>query len=93
MIILNEDDRIVRRIIENLMCGLEADLEEFARKRPPALLAASLQRLAPLVAEGVVERQGLRIKVPRQQAAALRLVAAAFDDYLPQQKALHSVSV
>jgi oxygen-independent coproporphyrinogen-3 oxidase len=92
---LSEDDRIRRRAIEELMCRMEVDLEELAHDAgmAPSLFAAPLDRLAPLIAEGVVERRGMKIKVPRAWTAALRLAASAFDEYLPREKAVHSLSV
>jgi oxygen-independent coproporphyrinogen-3 oxidase len=92
---LSEDDRIRRKVIEELMCRLEVDLEGLAHDAgmAPSLFAASLDRLAPFVAQGVVERFGMTIKVPRKWAAALRLAASAFDEYLPRDKAVHSLSV
>lgn len=94
-VILSEEDKIRRETIEALMCELEVDLDSLARSwgRDPAMFADSLDRLAPLIEQGVVEQRGMRISVPRQSAAALRLAASAFDEYLPRQKALHSLSV
>jgi oxygen-independent coproporphyrinogen-3 oxidase len=92
---LSEDDRIRRKVIEELMCRLKVDLEELAHDAgmAPSLFAAPLDRLAPLIAQGVVERYGMKIKVPRKWSAALRLAASAFDEYLPRDKAVHSLSV
>ena len=92
---LGAEDRIRRKAIETLMCRLEVDLEELAAEAgmAPSAFAAPIDRLAPLIAQGMVEKQGMTIKVPRQWSAALRLAASAFDEYLPRNKAVHSLSV
>ena len=92
---LSEDDRIRRKAIEELMCWLEVDLEELAHDAgvAPSLFDVPLDRLAPLIAQGAVERCGMKIKIPRRWTAALRLAASAFDEYLPRDKAVHSLSV
>jgi hypothetical protein len=41
----------------------------------------------------LIERHGLRVCVSREWTPVLRLAAAAFDEYLPGDKALHSLSV
>ncbi len=94
-IALNDEDRIRRKVIEDLMCRLEVDLKEVAEHagRTCSMFDSSLERLAPLIEEGVVERHGMRINIPREWSPALRLATAAFDEYLAKGKAVHSASV
>ena len=94
-IVLTDDARLRRAIIERLMCDLEADLDRlgapfgksFADFRP------EIETLKPLIAEGYVAVDRSRLVVPPSARAAVRLVAAAFDVYLAKSKAVHAVAV
>ncbi|MEJ0026608.1 MAG: oxygen-independent coproporphyrinogen III oxidase [Rhizomicrobium sp.] len=91
-IALTDDDRIRREAIERLMCDLEADLAAIARRhgRAPALFADTLAELQNLARDGLVTVEGWHVRVP--DAAAIRIVCAAFDAYLGKA-GMHSVAV
>ena len=91
---LTPDDRLRGRIIERLMCDLAVDLD--AMHEPGCAgetFAAELDALAPLAAEGVVAVEGRRITVTEAGRPLVRLVAAALDAYLPQNRSRHSIAV
>jgi oxygen-independent coproporphyrinogen-3 oxidase len=88
-IALTDDDRARGNIIKELMCNLRTNL-------PPgsSLLDAHAQEtLASLQREGLVHHDGNSIIVPEAARAFVRLVAAAFDAYLPSNNARHSAAV
>lgn len=92
---LSEDDKIRRQIIERLMCGAKVDLETIASQwhRDVSMFAGCLDRLSPLIDEGLVDRAGMQIKVAKEWPAAARLAAAAFDAYLTKGIRTHSLAV
>lgn len=92
---LNDDDRLRSAIIERLMCDLAVDLDAVAVPfgKSAAAFAPELAALAPLAAEGFVVLAGANIRVPVAFRFAVRMVAAAFDAYLPRGQAVHSVAV
>jgi len=90
------DDRLRSRIIERLMCDLAVDLDaEMAADpaRPGDGFAAALDALRYLADAGMVILDGRRIAVTAAGRPFVRLVAAAFDAYLAQNKSRHSVAV
>jgi oxygen-independent coproporphyrinogen-3 oxidase len=95
-VIFSTDDRLRGRIIEHLMCDLAVDIGAVQREMNLAAggsFEGELQALAPLTNEGIVVIDGHRIQVPEKGRPYVRLVAAAFDAYLPTSQALHSVAV
>lgn len=91
-IVVNDDDRVRRAIIERLMCDFEIDLEAFSRARniDHHNFSDELERLAPLVADGIVIRSGWRITVPAASRPLVRLVCAAFDRYFQRKEGAYS---
>jgi oxygen-independent coproporphyrinogen III oxidase len=90
-IALTDDDRLRRAIIEKLMCFLEVDLSRFGKT--PEDFPAEMAALAPLMAQGLVVREGAVLRVPTSARAGVRLVASVFDAYLAGSKAVHAVAV
>jgi len=91
---LTADDRLRREIIERLMCGLEVDLEATATAHgADETFAAEVKRLSAMVAEGVVEISGPRVRVSERGRPLMRTVAAVFDRYLETGKARHSRAI
>ncbi len=92
---LSDPDRMHRDIITRLMCDLKADLEESACRygQPLSTLSAPLESLTPMAEDGIVTISGWKIGVRPEWRSATRLVAAAFDDYLPRRNAIHSAAV
>ncbi len=78
---LTDEDRARGAIIEQLMCNYEAEVGE---------LPASLEELED---DGLISRDGTRIKVADQAKPLVRTVAAAFDAYLPRSAATHAPAV
>lgn len=89
-IALGEEDRRRRAVIERLMCEFEVDLEEFGG---PEDFADALERLAPLLNDGLVERRGGWLRVTPEGRPLLRVAAAAFDSYLNPEAGRHARAV
>ncbi len=89
------DDLARRRIIELLMCGGRVDLRDVAGEAGVRVdhLAPDPERVANLVADGIVETDGFVYAVPREHWSLLRLAAAAFDTYLDTGANRHSRAV
>jgi len=92
---VSTDDLLRAEIIERLMCRFEVDLQAACAHYgvDPMTLENSKAALAPLQHDGLVEIDGDRLKVPPAQRPFVRLVAAAFDAYLPSGAAKHSAAV
>ena len=94
-IAVTADDRLRRDIIERLMCALEVDLEDVRSRHGLAreVFSAEHERLKGLAEDGLVELGGTRIRVTEAGRPFARVVAAAFDAYLPQGGQRHSRAV
>lgn len=95
---LSPDDRLRASVIERLMCDLAVDLDAVLRAapadvRPADDFAAELDALGNLADAGMVEIERRRVRVTEQGRPFVRLVAAAFDTYLQQNRSRHSVAV
>jgi oxygen-independent coproporphyrinogen-3 oxidase len=93
---LSADDRMRARIISEIMCNMACDLDRAAEGHAARTLPSfevETGKLEPFVAEGLVRIDGPRISVAEQGRPYLRLIAAAFDAYLAQSHARHSVAV
>src|SRR5262249_14362190 len=75
-ILLDEDDRERRRIIESLMCNFWVDLGAGHG------FAEEMQALAPLERDGLVRVRGTEIEVLPIGQVFVRNVAMVFDAYL-----------
>lgn len=93
---LSDEDRMRSRIISEIMCNMACDLGRIAddggAKGVP-LFASEIDQLRPFVADGLVQVEGLRVSVAEEGRPYLRLIASAFDSYLAQSQARHSVAV
>jgi oxygen-independent coproporphyrinogen-3 oxidase len=89
-IALSDDDRVRAAIIERLMCDLCLDLRAFGGA---ARFQEELAALTPLVAAGLLTRDGDEITMTESGRPYIRLAAAAFDAYLRATTARHSVAV
>jgi oxygen-independent coproporphyrinogen III oxidase len=87
---LADDDRLRGRIIERLMCDLAVDLHADGGA---ADFSKELERLDVLSASGIVRHDGHNVVVTEKGRPFVRLVAAAFDAYLPANHKRHSVAV
>ena len=78
------EDRLRGEVIERLMCDLTADVDAIARRHgaAPGVFAAEMERLAPLIDDGICTADESRVTVTETGRPFVRLVAAAFDAYL-----------
>jgi oxygen-independent coproporphyrinogen-3 oxidase len=94
-IAMTPEDRLRREVIERLMCDLEVDLADVARRhgRRPDMFASSLPSLLELEKDGIAVRDGWRLRVTDEGRPLVRAVCAAFDAYLEAGTARHSAAV
>lgn len=92
---VSDEDRLRRLAIERLMCGLALDCAGLAREfgRPADHFADALLALQPLAADGLVTLDRGNIAVTERGRPFLRLVAAAFDEYLQPTARRHARAV
>ena len=84
------DDVERANIIERLMCDFAVDLDAQAGTMD---FSTEFDALDALGASGIVRRHGRHILVTEKGRPFVRLVAAAFDAYLPRNHRRHSVAV
>lgn len=94
-IAVSTDDVLRGAIIERLMCDLAVDLEALPAGTPRGAATFAHERadLDALAAAGLITIEGSRITVTEAGRPFVRLVAAAFDAYLPQSRSRHSIAV
>lgn len=92
---LDDDDRLRRAAIEQIMCAGRLDIAALtaAFGRGPDALADAARALIPLAADGLVALEDGRIEVRDAGWPFLRRIAAAFDARLGQGEARHSRAV
>ncbi len=94
-IALSADDRIRGRIIEELMCYLDCDVAQIAAQHDLRVdfFDQEIESLRPFETDGLLRIDGRRIAVEEKGRPYLRLIAAAFDAYLTDGRARHSIAV
>lgn len=94
-VVLDDDDRLRRAIIERLMCDLRVDVEAVCEKygQKPDSLMPAFDALRPAEADGVCSIDGWTITIPEDARILMRTVAAAFDKYLAPGTQRHSRAV
>jgi oxygen-independent coproporphyrinogen-3 oxidase len=90
---LTDDDRLRAHVIERIMCDGSVDLDEAAARFGAAPGWWDRDALDELAADGLLTRSGPRIALTPAGRPLCRVVAAAFDAYLPRSEAKHSVAV
>lgn len=80
-IMLSDDDCRRRQVINSLMCNLSWTMDENDR----VYFQPELERLAPMVDDGLVRLEGDRVMVTELGRLFVRNVAMTFDAYLPRQ--------
>ena len=83
---LDEDDVIRGDVIQRLMCSGALDFSEISRRHVIDFndyFADSLQRLQPLIADGLVEMTPDGLTATSRGRLLLRIIAMCFDRYLP----------
>ena len=93
-IVLSDEDRLRRDVIEQIMCYLDVDLGAASQShgRDADALDNVLALTRPLRECGAVQVEGRRITVARTQKAAARILASLFDTYLQTGMGKHSLS-
>jgi oxygen-independent coproporphyrinogen-3 oxidase len=89
---LTGDDRFRGEIIERLMCDLMVDLADVCVRhdRDPRDLSEAIARLAPFVADGLVQLDGGRVEVVGHGRLVVRSICAVFDAYFAPEAGRHS---
>jgi oxygen-independent coproporphyrinogen-3 oxidase len=93
---LSPDDMARGRIIERLMCDFAVELGatgSIGAIQAGHAVAPDNEAMMRLESEGLVRREAQRIVVTETGRPFVRLIAAAFDAYLPKARARHSVAV
>ena len=95
-LLLSADDVLRRGVILDLSCNLRLDFERFASEHGYAFadrFAAELERLSPLVDDGLVELGDDGIRVTPTGRFLVRIVCMVFDQYLDTGQARYSRTV
>ena len=82
---LSFDDRVRGDVIQQLMCNGAVDMAVIERRHDIDFrdyFAASIERLAPLVQDGLVEFDEQRVVATSRGRLLLRIIAMCFDNYL-----------
>ena len=81
---LTDADRLRRDVIERLMCDLNVDIDDAARRwgASPRDFDDAVAALKPLSEDGLVNLSGSRIEVLADARPVIRSVCAVFDSYL-----------
>jgi len=89
---VSPDDLVIRRLIEQLMCYMEIDLDSFAANEglPLSQFAPAIEKLIPLIQDGLVTLEKSLIRINPETPQAVRLVCAAFDPYLSVSQKKHA---
>jgi oxygen-independent coproporphyrinogen-3 oxidase len=95
---LTDDDKLRGDVIQRLFCQLEVDPAALSKRHHvdfSTVCARELEELKGLERDGLLEREGQRIKVTALGQLLLRNIAAVFDSYLRAAKGprLHSAAV
>jgi oxygen-independent coproporphyrinogen-3 oxidase len=94
-IALCAEDRLRRAIVERLLCDLAVDLDSVCGRFgwPAHRLGPDLEMLAPLASDGIVEIEDQALRITAAGRPFVRVVCAAFDQYLNQGAARYSHAV
>ena len=92
---LTDEDRLRADVIERIMCDMKVDLGAVCAVHGVELshFDAEAAKLVPLVEDGICASDGATITVTEDGRAFVRLVAAAFDQYLEKGQKRHSKAV
>lgn len=87
---LSDDDKLRRRLIEQIMCDFSGDLTLLGGA---ARCIDALDSLKPMFEDGLLELKGDQLILREQARPFCRLVALAFDAYAATSAARHSRAV
>ena len=85
---LSDEDKTRREIIFSLMCYAQVDLKPYGNR-----FETEINMLQKFVKSGIVEVDNSTIKIVKNAAAVLRIVASVFDTYLKTDDKKHSLAV
>jgi oxygen-independent coproporphyrinogen-3 oxidase len=91
----SREDEARAAVIERLMCDFSVDYGAIAAEKlgDVAAFDEAQAELSHLIGEGVATQEGRRVFITEAGRPFMRLVASAFDAYLPVRAARHSVAV
>jgi oxygen-independent coproporphyrinogen III oxidase len=94
-VVLTDEDRLRRDVIDSLMCDLQVNLPEVARRHgsDPAELVRLVEGLEQLREGGLVAWDGEALAVTEAGRPFVRTVASAFDAYLKPSGRRHASAV
>lgn len=94
-IAISDEDRLRRAIIERLMCDLEVDVAAVAAKfgRKGEEFAGDIASLEPMIEDGILNIEGLKVRMTPDGRPLVRAACAAFDKYLKRGETRHSRAV
>ena len=89
------EDRLRAAVIERIMCDYRVDLDEVCGRfgADPDKLLASAEGLDQLGGDGIVRREHNVITIANNARPLVRVLAAAFDQYLGAAPARHSRAI
>ena len=92
---ISHEDQLRAEVIERLMCDLTVDLRQVAARngQPLRRLASSIAKLQPLVDDGLVEFDGVKVTVTEAGRPLVRSICAAFDTYHSPAAVRHSAAI
>lgn len=92
---LSAEDRLRAAVIEQLMCDFAIDIADVTARHGVQAdhFAKEWGQLAPMQRDGLIELDGTRLRITDVGRPYLRTVCAAFDAYLRQGTAQHSIAV
>ncbi|MGH1378744.1 MAG: oxygen-independent coproporphyrinogen III oxidase [Alphaproteobacteria bacterium] len=90
--VLSDDDRLLRSLIEEVMCNFKVDLTKYAD-----VLAGSIDsikiKLSELEQDGLVVFEGQLLKITQAGLPFTRVVASCFDPYFQMQDNQHAKAI
>ncbi|WP_297510398.1 oxygen-independent coproporphyrinogen III oxidase [uncultured Caulobacter sp.] len=92
---IDAEDRTRAALIERLMCDMVVDVAAVCRDlgTTDQIVAESLAATDDLIAAGLCSREGTVIRIPEPARRLMRVVAARFDNRLPQTATRHAKAV
>jgi oxygen-independent coproporphyrinogen-3 oxidase len=93
--VVTAQDELRAAVIERLMCDLEVDVGSLcdAHGFEPASLDDSIRACAALEDDGLCQVEGRRVRIPAPASRLMRVVASAFDAFLPETARRHARAV
>lgn len=85
---LSDNDQIISRLIEGLMCNFEVDLGNYKD-----VLGNSLNSLKTLEKDGLIVISGMHLKITDTGKPFTRIVASCFDPYFERQENQHAKAI